>query len=299
MLDKSFQALVLSIAIHCLLVILFFQWPAPSGLESQNETVEVEFIDEQRAQQIVTQTQVNQDQLVDRLKKQASYLSKLRQRVEKEMIASKQGDRTQNRQQQRQGKSGDSEGREASRPLNLKPSVQFGPKTAGNKPKKSKRTSRPRVGGVGAGRSVMIGDSSISDHVPGIERGHFTALDTDQFLYYSFFERVKDALRFRWISRVRQFSQQAPASLINQLAQAPSPTHVRVILNKKGELLRTKIFKSSGSNELDDAAVQAFVAAAPLKNPPLELLDQKNEIKLDFGFMVRWRPRRVAHQNGG
>ncbi|HMN69995.1 MAG TPA: hypothetical protein PKC28_15745, partial [Bdellovibrionales bacterium] len=62
-----------------------------------------------------------------------------------------------------------------------------------------------RPGGGQAMRQVAIGQSSIAEFIPGIEEGAFTALNTDQFTYYTFFARMNEQVRNRWVSAVRAY----------------------------------------------------------------------------------------------
>ena len=50
--------------------------------------------------------------------------------------------------------------------------------------------------------------SSTMDFLPGVEFGSHTLLNTKQFMYYSYFSRMKDQLSWRW---KRLFKEEMPS----------------------------------------------------------------------------------------
>lgn len=282
MIDKSFQALIFSLILHLLLALAFLRAPAP---EKSPSLTDVEILyDSPRSQRVVIDDLKPEEETpVEKLKKQAENLSRLNRRVKQEQVARpaplpdlKDLTRPGPQQAPQQAGKTNSEIPSDSRPLHL-PGLE---------------PTQPETSGQGEfSRSVVIGGSTQGEWIPGVKEGAFTALNTDQFTYYSFFARVKEAIRFRWVQRVRNFSQQASPEEITALARIPSPTQLEVTLSKQGDVLKIATLKTSGSNELDKAAEQAFWAASPLNNPPVEMADEDGLIRLYYSFQVIWQPR--------
>jgi protein TonB len=63
-------------------------------------------------------------------------------------------------------------------------------------------------------------------------------------------------------------------------------TKVIIILDQKGTLIKVQVLDGSGVQDLDDAAVEAFRAAAPFPNPPKGIIDPDGTIKIRWDFVL-------------
>lgn len=237
----------------------------------QNETTEVTFIEqsENKKQAFVTETESKED-LKEKLKDQADFLSAFTKRVKKQIIARNSG-QTVNQKPQKALK-GDAEG------------------IAGEK-NRGQGDGFLRPGGGGqAMRQVAIGPSSISEHIPGVEEGDFTALNTDQFTYYSFFARINPQVRNRWIALVRQYVDNLTQKELEFLARNDRQTVVEIVLDGGGTFLSSVLHTTSGDTRLDQTTVEAFRLAAPFLNPPQGMKEADGNIHLKYGFHIRFRP---------
>jgi hypothetical protein len=296
MIDKSFQALILSLILHALLLIAFIRSPLPKKAPDLTP-IEVVYGGPKLKRDVIIDDLKPKADTLQRLKDQAAHLSRLNRRVKEEQVAAP----TPVPQVQNMGHQGRS-----GRPSAPPPS----PNMAQNREGKNKgdNDSRslilpgmpPAGGGQRANdfsKVIAIGDSTQGEWIPGVKEGSFTALNTDQFTYYTFFARVKDAIRYRWISRVRNFSQRASPDEIMTLARIPMATKVQVTLSKQGDILKVATLGTSGSSELDAAASKAFWDAGRLQNPPVEMADDDGLIRLYYGFQVIWQPTYMAKDN--
>jgi TonB family protein len=283
-----------SVLIHtCLLASLFFLKepkidPGPISIEILNENS-----GEKKSRLIVTETESepSEDELMERLKAQSQLLSKYSKRVKEEKLV--RGDA------KRSGARGNAPvtqrpSSKSLKDLDLKPRAQklFASGLSAPKTKPREELLNSELGSTNSlNRTYAIGGKAGMDQIPGVEEGSFTALNTDQFKYYSFFSRISEAISYRWVSRVRNFASKAPASTIFQLSQVPSPSLLEILLDKDGMVVQVNILKSSGSSQLDDAAVQAFYQASPLNHPPDGMVDPYTRmVHLKFSFLVRWNP---------
>lgn len=135
---------------------------------------------------------------------------------------------------------------------------------------------------------VSLGDgiSQTDDYLPDTEEGAQTLLNTKEFVYYSYFMRVKDQLRSHWNPRIRQNIQVLYAKDRNIANANIKSTSIRVTLDKSGYLEKIELLKTSGYQELDVAAIQAFRSAAPFLNPPPGLLEKDKRIRIVWDFIL-------------
>lgn len=128
---------------------------------------------------------------------------------------------------------------------------------------------------------------SSNDYLPNeIPLGDVTELNTAEYKYFGYYQRIREKLEYFW--------GQTLAQKIAELARKSGffnnvddyITGLNVTLNSKGEIIRIEVESSSGVSELDDAAFNAFSEAGPFSNPPRELL-QNGKLLLRWGFVVR------------
>jgi TonB family protein len=274
--DRSFQGLLLSLCIHAILVWLYLHakpW-TPSRANEPTEITIVEADDQPKKKTFVTETE-SQEKVFDKLKDQADYLSQFTKRVQKQMRA-RANDRTQNRN------------------LNLNPTLQpthHKQGVAGMDRAKEDGGSLPLPGmNQPSTRNVAIGPSTLSENIPGVEEGAFTALNTDQFTYYAFFSRINEQIRSRWVSNVRGYVSQLSQHEMEALSKYDRQTVIEIVLTKDGRFSASMVHQSSGDRRLDQTTLEAFRAATPFLNPPSGLVESDGMIHLKYGFMVRFRP---------
>ncbi len=149
-----------------------------------------------------------------------------------------------------------------------------------------------------SGSSNNPGFSTRGERLPDdIKVGSFTALNTDQYLFYTFYARVEELVRFRWTSNVMRSRDLFPASLAAQYPQRSNwNTEVLFKLNARGQLVSAILLKESGYPGFDMAAIQAFKDAATFPNPPPEMKKPDGLIHLVYGFTVRFQPRFLSKE---
>jgi len=111
------------------------------------------------------------------------------------------------------------------------------------------------------GTSHLAGSPS-NDHLPDVASADRTALNAHEFLYASFWNRVKQLVSF--------YADQTLANARPSVALR-SPRYEMVLsgaIATDGRLLSIEIDKSSGVPEWDNALKEAFRLAAPFPDPP-------------------------------
>jgi TonB family protein len=130
----------------------------------------------------------------------------------------------------------------------------------------------------------LSGVSTSGERLPeDIRIGNFTALNTDRFVYYTFYARIEEQIRHRWVRYVK-------AAIYGGGDVAPGRreflTNLEIVLNRQGEFVRALIHQSSGSKDLDAAPVLAFREARLIPNPPREMIKPDGTIRLLYSFSV-------------
>lgn len=137
---------------------------------------------------------------------------------------------------------------------------------------------------------VAIGTSTSAEYIPGIKEGSMTFLNSDQFTYYSFFSRVNEQVRNRWVTRMRTAMSSFSEEERNRLAKQNRTTLIEVVLSQKGDYVRHTIHQSASNLELDRAVYEAFRMAAPFLNPPRGLVESDGFIHLFAQFQLIFHP---------
>lgn len=270
---SSFQALTASLIVHVLMLFWLSHTETPDDRNNYKE-IEVVYQDSyKKKQQMVEQTEVPVDKLLEVKpeEKQADFLSEKTVRVKQESQARNSGATT-NRS-----------------PRPIKKFVQ-----------KQKSQNETDVGNQPQVRTSEApqwnpGFSANDDALPAnIRIGDFTALNTDAHLFYTFFARIKDQIRYRWVDRVESAIESARIGELRNRNQSVWQTYIEVVLDKEGRYLGATIMKPSGLPNFDRAAVLAFRDGAPFPNPPRELVKNDGKIYLEYAFQVNWDPSRVT-----
>jgi len=116
-----------------------------------------------------------------------------------------------------------------------------------------------------------------------VAQGDGTYLNTREWKYSSFFNRVKQNVGMFWNpnSVIRQGDPTGEIFLYKDRY-----TVLSVTLDGRGLVKDLAIDKSSGCDFLDREALDAFRRAQPFPNPPPGLLDERGNIRFSFGFYL-------------
>ncbi len=156
---------------------------------------------------------------------------------------------------------------------------ESGETTPGDKGPLAKLDLRP-----GASAYDKIAGGPSPDHLDGVEEGDATYLNTREWKYAGYFNRIKQAVGSQW----------DPGSSL--AARDPTGSHfsdrdwqtlVKVRLDSVGGLKGVYVERTSGLDFLDRIALEAFQKAQPFANPPAGLADEHGEIVFSFGFYVQ------------
>jgi TonB family protein len=139
----------------------------------------------------------------------------------------------------------------------------------------------------GGEQSADNAGSASNDYLDNVKDGDRTLLNTKEFVYFSYYRRIRQKLEVAWNSKLRgtldtyTYGGRRLANDRNYI------TGVVVVLDRFGKITAVKVLQNSGARDLDDAAVGAFNAAGPFPDPPAGLVDKDGQIKIRWDFILQ------------
>jgi TonB family protein len=284
------RALILSLVVHFVLVLILdkgtpYLEPKPTDItviDLVEKPVPASSGKNKDQRQIVRQALAPKLELKEDDTDLARFLSADKQRVRKEMQAKNSG-LTQNRNASQREKSESKEKNTNPRATSPKNYDPEGIDIAKNLKEYT--------------QSVEDAPSTVGEALPqDVSIGNFTSLNTDRYVYYSFYARIEDLIRFRWESRVRQAVDSFDRNyILSVVGRKNWVTSVDIWLTKDGRYHSSHLFKESGISRFDQAAILAFKEAGMFPNPPQDLVEEDGFIHLKYSFNVSFKPSSVVY----
>jgi TonB family protein len=251
-------------------------------------------LDDSKNKQIVDQDERPINNEID---ERTKFLSKNNQKVEKQTIAKNHG-KFQNKQEVKleASKPGDKNSNSnpqkmvngQKRPLQLK---DFAPKyDLQSLITLQKSTQKKLQKGSGDKAQKAQGKtqdgSQTLDYIKELDPGLETMLSTREFVYYSYYNRIRGQLSQYWEPMVREKMQQLYQQGRTIASTDDKITKVLIVLDKNGKLIKVQIIGNSGIRDLDEAAAEAFRSAAPFPNPPTGMIEPDGTIRIRWDFIL-------------
>ena len=130
------------------------------------------------------------------------------------------------------------------------------------------------------------GKGSTSDYLKDIPSGDVTNLNTKEYKYFGFYERIRQKLEGIWGTSIQDKAQELFRKGEGLSFSTEYVTSLQITLNERGEIIKIHILSGSGVKELDKGALESFKKAAPFPNPPRGLLVNGKAV-LQWGFVVK------------
>ncbi len=134
----------------------------------------------------------------------------------------------------------------------------------------------------GAEARAAEGGGAPNDDLSGVDKGDGTYLNTREWKFASFFNRVKQAVSARWDPNGRVRAKDPSG---RHTTYGDRVTLLQVALRPDGSIADIYVAKSCGLDWLDQEAVSAFERAQPFANPPPALVEN-GFIRFSFGFSL-------------
>mgnify|MGYP000278784142 CR=1 FL=1 len=314
-----FWGIVLSLLIHGVgyltTVVLQDQTPPPIErvsveiLEPQqplaNTVPEKDKVpDDWRKRQIVEQNEKTNNQVPTK----ADFLSAKNQKVEKETVAQARGDfknvrdnggkvgqqneppkpeapQTPKKEAAKDTAEKPVKGEKAPSLKDLMPSMNDGDELLARKQEMEK--SRTIVATQPQGDAPVAGDTSrTNDYLKKVNPGLETMLNTREFKYFTYYQRIRKQLSHYWEPKLKEKLNRLFKQGRKIASQQDRITKVLIVLNDSGTLVNVQVINESGVADLDDAAIEAFRAAAPFPNPPRGIVETDGTVKIRWDFIV-------------
>lgn len=286
---------LLSLLIHFAAVLsLVLRHPQPS---EDSTRVEVEFVtpaeltppDDKTALKRPDPTTKDRDQIVEQIKQvndevdqQSRFLSAFNQKVIKQTRADRAGKFNNSAKGGKNAKLAKSENRKEKE---SKETAKAEPQEPGEIPELKDLAPKYSMDpGPPADENGEV--SQTDDYLRDMQSGLQTLLSTREFVYYSYYNRIKDALRQHWEPNVREKVKIIYRQGRSIASAKDRVTQVLVTLDGNGELIKVEVLLQSGVADLDNAAVEAFRQAAPFPNPPKGMIESDGTIKIRWDFVL-------------
>lgn len=304
------ENLILSFAIHALLVLLAFFLPQIFP-HHQSEVVEMSFVEKPETpppavSKVPTPVPLETKQVVEQdekprnqeIPKDAKFLSAHNQVVKKQTVAKNLGEfKNLNDKNAQAGEGGSPE---KLKQMDLKPKLDF-TKLADKKIQEERQLEKSldeqalrsqekqdRQVEAAAQKPGQGGaqTSQTTDYLKDIDQGMQTLLSTREFVYYSFYARIRRQLNQHWSGKVREKVSKIFKEGRSIASSEDKVTKLLITLDRRGQLVRVQVLNDSGVRDLDDAAVESFKEAAPFPNPPKGIVDPDGTIQIRWDFIL-------------
>lgn len=277
------NSLVLSLVLHCLFLASTFVLPELFKKETQ-EFIEIEITDipsvipKKQLEPLKQIVEQNENSLNDEIPENAQFLSQNNQVVKKQTAAAKVGE-FQNKKDKK-GQKGEG-GLPKLSLKDLAPQYDF-EKLAEQRIEREKKLEQELNEKAGSGASA----SQTMDYLKDIEKGNETLLSTREFVYYSFYSRIRKQLNQHWSGKVREKMTKIFKEGRSIASTEDRVTKLLITLDKQGILTKVQVVSDSGVRDLDEAAIEAFREAAPFPNPPEGIVESDGTIKIRWDFIL-------------
>ncbi len=164
--------------------------------------------------------------------------------------------------------------------LRLLPGGEEGEEAAGQRGEGNTLRLTPSTAALGK----IMGMPS-SDYLPDVEEGEGTFLNTKEWKYSTYFNRVSREVGSYWRSHVvaamRQYDPTSEVYLYKDRR-----TVLSITLDSEGELHELTVHTPSGAEFLDREALEAFRRAQRFPNPPGAIRDLDGYVRFNFAFVI-------------
>ncbi len=167
------------------------------------------------------------------------------------------------------------------------------PKDADKPPKKSDTQGPQPVLMPDLDQMAHAVGGARADQIPGVQLGTQTWLNSRQFKYASFWNRIRSLAGQAWEPLVRRAMRiHDPEG--HQAGGDAKVSVVGVTLDGEGQVQGVEVTRSSGREYLDRAALNAFREVGRFPNPPPPLVGPDGHIRFEFAFILNFTPPSVA-----
>lgn len=259
----------LSLALHLLAFLLLFVISAQKAFEAQKKPIWIEIDAKHNFRRQIVQTAPGE--AIKEAKKDA-FLGEKTQVVEKESVGKKFNESTATKPRSKTAKTamGDK--------VRIKElGIPILPMAKEAKPQ-SDEADQPQWADQG---------NVPQDYVRGMRESERTLLNTKEYVFFGYFQRIRERLDRAWVPILRQRLLKLYRKGRHLASDTDHSTRVLVVLNGEGEVTKVQVITESGTSDLDEAAVGAFNEAGPFPNPPRGIMNPNGEVEIPWEFILK------------
>lgn len=144
-----------------------------------------------------------------------------------------------------------------------------------------------------SGAAMDQGKSTFAYAAPDIKVGKITALNTDRFVYFGFYQRTDERIYPHWENFVRAaiYTYQ---NTHRTFGTKEFNARYEILLRPDGTYEKSILRESSGVQGVDLALAQAFRRAKQIPHPPADMIQSDGFIHLNYGITVEIGPGQLA-----
>jgi protein TonB len=128
--------------------------------------------------------------------------------------------------------------------------------------------------------------STTNDSLENVKDDLITRLNTKEYKYFGYYNRIKNQLNQWWVPKVQQKFTKMMRQGRTIASEENKITKLVITLNDSGYLVNVQVLAESGVRDLDEAAIEAFRSAAPFPNPPKGMVDSDGNVKIRWDCVV-------------
>lgn len=128
--------------------------------------------------------------------------------------------------------------------------------------------------------------SAPQDYVKGFHESDRTLLNTKEFLFYGYYQRIRQRLDSAWVPILKARLEHYYNTGRHLASEMEHRTKVLVVMNNEGSIVRVELVSESGTRDLDEAAIDAFNQAGPFPNPPKGIVNAGGQIEIPWEFIL-------------
>ena len=140
--------------------------------------------------------------------------------------------------------------------------------------------------GIKNGIGDKPGLGQNNDYVEDVPLGDMTRLNTVEYKYFGFYDRIRKKLEQFWGSSLREKSEYMYKAGRRMPAGIDRITSLLVTIDSTGNIVDVHVKSTSGITELDEAAIESFNKAGPFPNPPSGMI-KNGQATIEWGFVVK------------
>ncbi len=135
-----------------------------------------------------------------------------------------------------------------------------------------------------SGRGVRL---SVDDLGKNVEMGVKTLLNTDEYRFYTYVSRIKENIYPIWKKNLDFYGRQVSAIEGHYVVRGT------MVMNTSGDFQRIEDWQPCGVGGFDRAVTEAFENLPRIPNPPSDMINDDQLVRLKFSFRIEHQPTRL------